>query len=249
MRQFKDLAVVLKRKKFGEADNLITVFSKNHGKLEILAKGSRKIKSKFIGHLEPFSLVRISVVSGRSFEILTSIQLEKSFLNLKEDLDKLSLINFISEITDSITAERVSNPKLFNLILKTLSSNAWKNKPRLISLFFLIKLLELLGYAPHLDYCVKCKNKELEPLYFSYYWGGVLCKNCKDSYPLKKINKETLDVLKKLQRIPSDNVEKIVEDFGVSPNNKESLDFISNFFIFINDKKPNSLKFVEKLSG
>ena len=138
MKQFKDLAVVLKRKNFGEADNLITVLSKNHGKLEILAKGSKKIKSKFMGHLEPFSLVKISVVLGRSFGILTSVQLEKSFLYLKEDLNKLSLVNLISEITDSVTLEGASNFKVFDLILKTLSSNTWKSKPRLVSCFFLL---------------------------------------------------------------------------------------------------------------
>lgn len=251
MRQYKDLAVVLKRKNFGEADSLVTVFSKNHGKLKILAKGSRKIKSRFMGHIEPFSLVKISVVSGRSFEILTGSQVHESFRKLKEDLKNLPLGNLILEVTDFVSCEKQSSPQVFNLLSKTLSSNLWHKDPETLVLFFFVNLLKLLGFSPHLDSCLKCKNEDLKVVYFSYYWGGILCKNCRDSYPQKKVDYETVEFLKTLQMPSGSGLENKNEILIPEINNslrKKAFEVISDFFIFINDRKPNSLKFLESSS-
>ena len=250
MRHYKDRAIVLKRKKFGEASNLITVFSKSHGKINILAKGSSKIKSKFLGHIEPLSLIEFSAVSGRSFEILTSSQIEKSFHLLKEDLRKVSYLNLICEALDSLTCEKQSNPKAFNLLLAIFSSKAFNLSPDLLVPFFLLNLLKLLGYAPHLDFCLKCKEKDFTETYFSFYWGGIICKDCKDHHFQKKISYNLVKVFKIFLIMPEysdiDNYFEILDPKINSDLRKEALKIASDFFNFINEGKPNSLKFLEK---
>ena len=249
MRNLIDLAVILKRDNFGEADSIITVFSKNNGKLRILAKGSRKIKSKFVGHLEPFSLVKISLVSGRSFEILTSCEIKKSFYSLKENLNNLPRLNYIFEITNNLTCEELKNPQVFKLITNTLSSGLWKSNPDFLVLFFLINFLKLLGFSPHFDFCLKCNSKDLEAAYFSYYWGGILCEDCKDSQSKRKVDINIIRVLRILQftKHRSFNIDKVGEELSKidSDLQKRAFNIISGFLIFINEKKPNSLKFLE----
>lgn len=249
MKSFEDLAVILKRQNFGEASSIITVFTKNHGKLKILAKGSRKIKSKFMGHIEPFSLVKISIVSGRSFEILTSIEIKKSHHNLKGSLKHLPQLSYISEITECITCENLSNSALFCLITKTLSSSLWKDNPDTIVLFFLVNALKILGFSPHFDFCLKCKSKDLRKSYFSYYWGGILCEQCKDYHSHQMINQNTIRILRILELPQSsyNNIDDIGKKFSEIDNDlrKEAFGIMSRFLIYINEKKPNSLKFIE----
>lgn len=250
MKNFKDLAFILKREKFGEADFLITVFSKNHGKIKILAKGSRKIKSKFMGHLEPFSLVNISWVSGKSFEILTGAQIKKSFSQLKNSLKNLSLLNLLSETVDSVTCEKVSNTQIFNLFSEVLNLKRWEEKSDFLVMFFLLKTLSYLGYAPNLDNCIKCQNKDFKKIFFSFYWGSVMCERCSDFHPKKNINNESLKLLRFLASIDTDEIKKI-ERISVKneKTKKQAQGIIFDFFVFINDKKPNSLKFIEKTNG
>ncbi|OIP23298.1 DNA repair protein RecO [bacterium CG_4_10_14_0_2_um_filter_33_32] len=244
MNRYSDVAIVLKRKSFGEADNLITVFSKNHGKIKLLAKGSRKIKSKFMGHIEPLCLIKLSAVSGKSFEILTSSQIEESHHELKSNLKNLPLINLICEITDAVTCERLSNYQVFNLITRVFSSGLWGNKPELISLFYFINLLKFLGFAPNFHNCVKCDKNGIIFPYFSYYWGGVVCQDCIDSYPGKRIDEETVMILK-LVNSSTNKIFSIVDRLH-DKDTKKSFKIISDFFIYIIEKKPLSLKCVEE---
>jgi len=237
MKQYKDLAFILRRKNFGEADSLITVFSKNHGKLKILARGSRKVSSKLVGHIEPFSIVKISAVSGRSFEILTGSQIEKSFQNLKEDFKILSFVNLICEITDHLTVEKSSNPSIFNLIIETVSLKNWCKDPEIYIVSFLLRLLGVLGFAPHLHSCLKCRKEDLEESYFSHYWGGLLCSKCKDSYPSQKIDKSTVNILQNA-RFSKDRSIFIGSD---KKSKKKALGAIIDFLHFISEKRPNSL--------
>lgn len=247
MKQYRDLGIVLRRKGFNESDSLINIFSKRYGKLKILAKGSRKIKSKFVGHIEPFSLIKFSAVSGRSFEILTGSQVQESFKDIKSDLDKLGLLNYICEVTDNLSGEKLSNPKIFNLLYAALSSDLWEKNQKFLGLFFLTHFVKNLGFTPYLDNCTQCNN-ESNDYHFSFYWGGVLCRDCRDNNFSSKI---TLEATKLFHEILDKNsVYKFIKGENLVLKNinkqEEAFDIISNFLNYLADKKPNSLKFIKE---
>ncbi len=249
MRRYKDQAIILKRVKFGEASNLITVFSKNNGKIKILAKGSSRIKSRFLGHIEPLSLIKFSAVSGRSFEILTSSQIEKSFYELKNDLRLVSYFNLICEAVDSLTLEKQASGQVFNLLVKIFSSKSFFENPEFVVPFFFISFLKSLGYAPHLDFCLKCKTKDLKEAYFSFYWGGIVCKDCKDKRFYKRVSLNLIKIFKVFLVLEHSNLDERLKilDSKINKNLKEeALNIASDFFSFINEGRLNSLKFLGK---
>lgn len=105
---------------FGEADKLVTVFSRERGKLKVLAKGSRKAGSKLSGRTELFVLSRMHLVTGRNFEILTDSQIMESFENLRNDLNRLNEALYFVWLVNELSPLEQPNFRVFELLLGSL---------------------------------------------------------------------------------------------------------------------------------
>jgi|SRR3989338_7797411 len=121
MRGFTDEAVVLKKVDFGEADRLLTLYTKNHGKIRALAKGVRRPTSRKGGHLDLLTQARIQFHHGRNFYLATEAKTTNSFLSLKREIKVISKAYYLCEIVDSLCPEEQSMPFVFDLLTSTLS--------------------------------------------------------------------------------------------------------------------------------
>ena len=145
MLGFKTEGIILKRKDFGEADRLLTVFSLHRGKISVLAKGVRRITSRRGGNIELLNRVQIFLHPGKNFLILTEATALDTFEKLKEDLTLSTYAFHIIELVDKLEAENQENRILYDMlvgVLRKLESN-----PRQIFIrAFEVKILSNLGF-------------------------------------------------------------------------------------------------------
>lgn len=147
MKSFKTEAIILKSKNYGEADRILTVFSRNHGKLVILAKGARRINSKKGPTLEVFNKVTLLLSSGKNFDIVSESIVSENFEGLRKKLKLVGLAYNICELTDKLTPEHQESTIIFNLLSQTLKSLSTKVTDKNLILNFKQKLLEDLGFV------------------------------------------------------------------------------------------------------
>lgn len=143
MRSINLTGIIIKRKSLGEADRILTVFTKKYGKIKILAKGVKRITSRRGGNVELFNEVEISIHRGKTFDILTEAQVINTFPRLRKNLDLVGLAFHVSEVVDGLCPEHQSHPKIYDLMLEVLT----QLDHGLIHSFEK-KLLEELGYLP-----------------------------------------------------------------------------------------------------
>ena len=150
MRTYKTEGIILRRINFGEADRLITIFSKHYGKQKVLGKGVRKIKSRRAPHLELFNQSVIFLHRGKNFDIITEAQTVNSFSDLRDDLSKIQAAYRICELVNELCPEHQENRPVYEFMLQTLTGislnsndlNQWINS-------FSLNLLWNLGFLPN----------------------------------------------------------------------------------------------------
>ena len=172
-------AVVITHRELGEADRIVKVFSLENGKLNILAKGVRKIQSRKAAHLEPFTQSALVLARGKSFWIVTQAETINAFQQIREDLRKTTDALYILELVDKVSTEGQPEQYLYRLTIDTLRRiNAVGDTFNAVR-FFEFRFLDTAGFRPELINCVACK-KVIKPenQYFSPVQGGILCPQC-----------------------------------------------------------------------
>src|SRR4030042_5207268 len=104
--------IILKRRGWGEADKIITVFTREYGKLRLMAKGVRKLTSRRSGHLEPFRMVKITVHAGKKMDYITEVESDNS-TGKEGNLDSIGCSYFICELVDRLTPDGEKNADLY----------------------------------------------------------------------------------------------------------------------------------------
>jgi DNA repair protein RecO (recombination protein O) len=202
-RSFRLEAVVLRHADWGEADRLLTLYSRERGKVRALAKGARKIRSRKAGHLEPFTRVTLQLARGHDLLIVTQVDTLDAYLPLHEDLVRTSQASYVVELLDRFTYEEgIENNNIFHLLTETLTRVAGEPDPWLALRYYEVRLLDFLGYRPHLFECANC-GEPVQPVdqFFSPVAGGVLCPKCGVGLPgVWAISMETLKHFRHLQR-------------------------------------------------
>jgi DNA repair protein RecO (recombination protein O) len=202
-RSFRVEAVVLRHADWGEADRLLTLYTRERGKVRALAKGARKIRSRKAGHLEPFTHVTLQLARGRDLFIVTQADTVDAYLPIHENLVKTSHAAYVVELLDRFTYEDdTENHKIFQLLTDALARLEKETDPWLVIRYYEVQLLDLLGYRPHLFECANCaKEIRAEDQFFSAAQGGVLCPDCGAGLPgVWRVSVEALKYLRHFQR-------------------------------------------------
>jgi DNA repair protein RecO (recombination protein O) len=178
-RLYRTPAVILKRMDLGEADRIVTLFSRDVGKIRAVAKGVRRTTSRSAGHLEPFTLSDVMFAVGRDLDIISQADTLESFRTVREDLVLTTHAYYLAEMVDLLTEDRLENRGVFDALVEGLRDLALNPDARLVLVIFHLRLLEALGYRPELRECVTCRAT-IEPArnQFSALVGGVLCPTC-----------------------------------------------------------------------
>lgn len=210
-RVYKTPAIVLRQRKLGDVDKIITLYSANYGKLEAVAKGVRRVTSRLAGNVEPLTHGAYMLAHGRSLDIITQAQAIENLRPLRDDLERLSRALYVAELVDRGTEEREENFALYRLLLDTLRRLAERDELDLALRYFEMALLDLLGYRPELRECVSCRRP---PAADGSAWapgvGGVVCERCRaDQGPLRLLSVNALNLLRLLQDSPFQDVARI----------------------------------------
>jgi DNA repair protein RecO (recombination protein O) len=202
-RVYKTQAIVLRQRKLGEADKIVTLYCSHLGKVDAIAKGIRRTKSRLAGHLEPLTLGSYLIAEGRELDIVTQAETVDGFPSLRDDLERLSRGLYCAELVDRLTPERSEGNPLFRLLTETLGILCHEEGIDLAVRWFEARLLDELGYRPNLEACAIC-DRRLEPVdnFWSAAAGGVVCPACADdSLRMPPLSLNALKVLRLLLRV------------------------------------------------
>lgn len=150
MRQRTLAAVVLRRRNLGEADRIITFLTLEQGKLNAVARGVRKIKSRLAGNLEPFVEIELRVVSGKNLDTVIGARPQTLWRLDQAGLDNLTAGWLLLEATDKMLPEHQPQPAIFELLLECFTALGETKSAVAIENYWLLKLLAELGYLPDL---------------------------------------------------------------------------------------------------
>jgi DNA repair protein RecO (recombination protein O) len=206
MSEFRSIrvhAIILRHANWGEADRLVTLYTREQGKMRAIAKGARKITSRKAGHLEPFTQVKLQLARGRDLFIVTQADTLDAYQPLRENLVLTGYASYLVELLDRFVYEEGSaNPTLFRLLADSLKRLADGEDTWLAVRYYEIRLLDFLGFRPQLLECANCGREiKAEDQFFSFSLGGVVCPRCGQGLPhLKTISVETLKYLRHFQR-------------------------------------------------
>lgn len=146
MRIHKIEGFVIKRNNFNEADRILTVFSKQSGKVRIKAIGVRRIASRRSPHIELLNLSFLTVYQGKNIPTLIEAETIESFSDIKKNLKKVGFAYHICELIDKLCAENQENRQVFNLLMDILRKLAKEDNIKAAIDEFEINLLGLLGF-------------------------------------------------------------------------------------------------------
>lgn len=141
-------AFILSRKNYSEADRIIRIYSKDYGKLSVLAKGVRRIKSRKRGNIEVFSRVKFSANRSKSIDLLTETLPVELYSNLRINLKKTALAYYFMEIIDKITHDGEKQLKLYDCLVVFMNRLVNERKLKRLRIEFIYQVLVVLGYWP-----------------------------------------------------------------------------------------------------
>lgn len=149
MRSYVVEGIILKRSNTGEADRILTLYTKRQGKAKLLGKGIRRINSRRSGNLELFNRVKAHVVKGKTFDLITEVETIKGFGAFRRNLPKVAVAYQLVELVERLTPEGVENQEVFSLLdgaLTQLASGGEATEE--LNSEFAVKLLQILGFWP-----------------------------------------------------------------------------------------------------
>lgn len=230
---YKTKAFILHQEDSGEADRILSLYTKDYGLIEVVAKGERKLTSKLRAFLQPFSLCDIEFVQGKNAKTVINSQVVEDFYSVKKDLQKLVCATNISNIILKTITDSQKDENIWSLILITFSlldKITNETDIKILYYFFVIKLLSLTGYHIDIFKCSVCGEKLSKECYISFGDKNVVCFNCrKSSKDNVKIDFETMIVLKYILR---SQIQALL-GLPLKENHFKKLDLISKQYIEI----------------
>lgn len=213
MANIKTSGIVIRKVNVGEADRILTVLTRDRGKIRVVAKGVRRPKAKLAGFTDMFHYNDFVLAEGRNLDIVTSAVTVERFIKEGMELERIGLMYYLCELVNQLIEETAEVPGSFELLRETF--NYIKNhevSSAITKSYFEMKMLLFLGFAPELHKCVG-SGAELngnDDLSFSVRCGGVLQGDAraKDDFA-RPISSNTLKFLRVLQQMPLEEVLKV----------------------------------------
>jgi len=187
-------AIIIRGHDYGEGHRLLTLLTREAGKIIAVARGIRKPKAKLAAVLQHFTKATIELSTGRRYAIITGAQMQDSFYGLRSDLTAFANVSYLCELFDETLEDHQGTPELFDLLNEALSQNEQGTAPELTNRYVEIHLISALGYLPRLTHCAHCDaplavadaaGKMVWPTWlgFTVAHGGALCSNCLPMVP------------------------------------------------------------------
>jgi DNA repair protein RecO (recombination protein O) len=247
MASFSTPAIVLRRIEFGDYDLIVTLFTREQGKISGIAKSAKKSVKRFPGVLEPFSLLNVVLAKGRSksMPVLQEASLEDPFFKIREDIMSTAYASYWAELIYLWMADGEPQDPLYRLTVHVLDAlNRGETSPEILSIIFQMRFLSLAGFRPNFDHCHACKTCLDQIRHASVISdpssGGIACPTCSaiaDDW--LTISKGTL---KQLMWTDNGSLERAARVRFTPTAITEGLAFLEAFVPFHIGRSPKSLK-------
>jgi DNA repair protein RecO (recombination protein O) len=178
---YRDEAIVLRTHKLGEADRIVTLLTKNHGRVRGVARGVRKTTSRIGARLEPFSHVDVQLYEGRSLDTVTQVEsIGTHGSELSSDYPRWTAGTAMLETAERLTPEErePALPQYVLLVGGLRALAAREHDPGLILDSYLLRSLAIAGWSPSFDDCARCGAPGPHRA-FSVAGGGMVCAQCR----------------------------------------------------------------------
>mgnify|MGYP005748766749 FL=1 len=188
--------IVIRTNHYGETNKIVTLFTRELGKVGVMARGAKKPSSRLSAVSQLFCYGHYLFQRGKGLGSLQQGEIIHSMRSIKEDIFLTAYCSYIVELTDKATEEAKPNPYLFEFLLLTLQNMEEGVDPEILMFIYEMKMLSVLGIAPELSKCTTCGTTE-GTFSFSIAEGGFICQRCvhKDKYA-KHVSPSTLKLLR-----------------------------------------------------
>lgn len=241
---------MLRRIDFGDYDLIITFFTKDRGKVSVIAKSAKKSIKRFSGILERFSILQIVYSTGRreGLPVLQEAVLVKPFEYIRMDIHKIAYASYWAELIDEWMEKNAKHIQVYHLLEYVLSELDKESAPlEVLSILFQMRFIVLSGLSPNLTCCSICQTLtediKSEKLIFDLGKGRVACEACAPSGHIH-LSKGTV---RQLQWIGEGDLKKAVRIRFAIQALKESLSFLEMFVPYHIGREPKSLKFLRQI--
>jgi len=240
-------AIIMRHIDYGESDRIVTFFTPDHGRRKGFARGARKSRKRYGPGLELFAQVKIHWVPPKSGELLSLREVELVDLRtgLRNDLEAMALAGYGCELVEELIGDDPGHPETYSLLKSFLDHLAVSGNTPESRMLFELRLLNHVGYVPHLLHCSECDNDlPAEGVAFDAARGGSLCHDCATQGVGKRLARMTLGSLSKILHSPEDNF----ADIHLSPQTlQEGGTAIFNAVKIHLHRPLRSLSFLEQL--
>lgn len=175
MRSIKDKAIIIRRKPFGEADLLLTLYTEKNGKVKVVAKGARKITSKLLGFTELFTSITCQIDFKSSIPIVSQVSHDQLFDGIASNQQLYTRLHIVAELIDKGCKEQEVDLLLFRTLQEGMQRLIASNHPLLVS-GLILRVSTILGFDPELTACAHCGEAidVTQPIGWSHKHGGVV---------------------------------------------------------------------------
>ena len=180
METFTVEAVVLKTDDFGDANRVVTLFTKEFGKLEANAYGCRRSRSPLSGAMQMFNHISAEIVRGSKVDTIREADILNFYDGLTKNLERLSYASLLFEIVNRMTFPRQKEIETFDLLKKSLPALNSRN-PKIAALIGACQFMETSGVQLNFSRCVRCGTEIFGDAAISLLDGGAVCMNCVDT--------------------------------------------------------------------
>jgi len=174
--------IVIRTTDYGESNKIVTIFTREAGKIAGMARGAKKTNSRLASPTQLFTYGYFMIHGNRGLGTMQQAELITSFRAIREDIFKTAYATYILDLIDKGTGEKERNPFIFELLLQTLQYINEEYDSEIVTNIFEMKMLNVLGFYPEMNRCAVCGNTEAQ-FGFSIKENGLICHQCFDTDP------------------------------------------------------------------
>ncbi len=245
MKLYRVQAIVLNSREMRDAHRVLTLFSREQGKLRVAAHGVDKPASRKRGAVQPFCHSEFLLRCGRELDSVSQCEGRDIFPGLRTNLQRMGYAAYVAELVDGLTADGEPNENVFRLLLHTLRALEKTGDAELVARGFTLRLLSVLGYMPHLNGCVDCGGEVFTPrARFSAAAGGLICPECAPGIGEVDCGREAVAAMKSLLSWDPCKIDRI----RISSRSREEIRTVLDACVqWHMEKRSRSMQFMEKL--
>ena len=233
--------IIIKDASYSETSKLLTLITKEHGIINLLAKGAKTLKSPLRSTTTKLTHGYFNIIyKENKLSTLKEVDTIDYYKNIKKDINKISYATYILELVEQVI-KQTNNEEVFDNLIASLKKIEANMNPLVITNILELKCLDYLGVMPILDCCSVCGNENI--ITISADQGGYLCKNCRKEETI--VDEKTIKLIRMFYYVDIGKIDKI----EISNKVCEEINFfLDNYYDRYTGLYLKSKKFIEKLS-